>query len=288
MPGVLLCEAAMQSGAILISHLIAESGEENGGVPVATRINNVKVKRPVRPGDELEIDVQLTERLANAFFMKAKIKVAGKTVVSLDFAASNATSVAAALKRLAGPLYQAETQSLVNENVTRPLWRAVSSAYAEQLKSQATADDLLVVFLSGHGVRDVHIVIDDIEDRVQRGRDDARSARAARHHVDRAVAEQDGRRHARERPLARRDGVRAARIDESVDVGLIRRLGKVVHLVVEHHPRARRRDARSEGRVDGHGECHGAARGVAGREVRGPRVVRREARSAHLEGCATA
>src|SRR5438874_10764042 len=50
-PGVLLCEAAMQAGAILLSrHLSAETK----GVPVATRMNDVKFKQMVRPGDTIE------------------------------------------------------------------------------------------------------------------------------------------------------------------------------------------------------------------------------------------
>ena len=49
-PGVLLCEAAMQAGAILLStHMNAAEG----GVPVATRLNDVRLKRMVRPGDAL-------------------------------------------------------------------------------------------------------------------------------------------------------------------------------------------------------------------------------------------
>lgn len=84
LPGVLLCEAAMQAGAVLIA---LESGPGAAGqVPVATRINNVKFKQMVRPGDTLEVEVSLTERLANAWFLTARVKVAGKTVASLEFA----------------------------------------------------------------------------------------------------------------------------------------------------------------------------------------------------------
>ena len=85
LPGVLLCEAAMQAGAVLIAR---QSGEAlaPGRVPVATRINNVKFRQMVRPGDWLDIEVELTERLADAFFLKAKIKVGGKSAAQLDFA----------------------------------------------------------------------------------------------------------------------------------------------------------------------------------------------------------
>ncbi len=55
-PGVLLCEAAMQAGAVLLASHIAAG---QGGVPVATRMNNVKFKAMVRPGDTIELEVEL-------------------------------------------------------------------------------------------------------------------------------------------------------------------------------------------------------------------------------------
>ena len=86
-PGVLLCEAAMQCGAILLSRQLADT---DGKVPVATRINNVRLKRMVRPGETLRMEVELTERLANAFFMKAKVTVDGKVAVRFEFACTAA------------------------------------------------------------------------------------------------------------------------------------------------------------------------------------------------------
>jgi 3-hydroxyacyl-[acyl-carrier-protein] dehydratase len=81
-PGVLLCEAAMQAGAILLAaHL-----EGQPGVPVATRMNDVRFKRMVRPGETIELTVDLTERLADAFFLKAKVTVEGQVAVRFEFA----------------------------------------------------------------------------------------------------------------------------------------------------------------------------------------------------------
>jgi 3-hydroxyacyl-[acyl-carrier-protein] dehydratase len=80
---VILCEAAMQAGAVLLSKLIADSPDS---VPVATRANNVQFKQMVRPGDTIELEVELTERLANAFFMKARVTTAGKVACRFDFA----------------------------------------------------------------------------------------------------------------------------------------------------------------------------------------------------------
>ncbi|MFO0886053.1 MAG: beta-hydroxyacyl-ACP dehydratase [Pirellulales bacterium] len=83
-PGVILCEAAMQTGAVLLSKFVTEAG----GVPVATRMGEVKFKRMVRPGESVIIEVKLNERLANAFFMSARVTCEGKLAASLEFACS--------------------------------------------------------------------------------------------------------------------------------------------------------------------------------------------------------
>ena len=85
-PGVILCESAMQAGAILLSRFI-EPGE---GVPVAARLNGVKFKKMVRPGDTIEMTVTLNERLANAFFLAAKVTCGGKLAAQFEFACTMA------------------------------------------------------------------------------------------------------------------------------------------------------------------------------------------------------
>ena len=45
----------------------------------------------VRPGDTLDIEVELTETLANAFFLTGKVSVDGKVTVRLEFACATAT-----------------------------------------------------------------------------------------------------------------------------------------------------------------------------------------------------
>lgn len=80
-PGVILCEAALQAGAVLLSRFV-----DGSGVPVATRLNEVKFKQMVRPGDTIEIETTLKERLADAFFLTAKISLGGKIAARLDFA----------------------------------------------------------------------------------------------------------------------------------------------------------------------------------------------------------
>src|SRR5262245_33393435 len=80
-PGVILCEAAMQAGAVLLSK--HAKGE---GVPVAGRLNDVKFKRMIRPGDTVIIETSLDERLGDAFFLSSKVTCEGKLAVTLTLA----------------------------------------------------------------------------------------------------------------------------------------------------------------------------------------------------------
>lgn len=85
-PGVLMCEAVFQTGALLM----ALKGQSAGGAKKAlvTRIQNAKFKNMALPGDELRITVDFVEMLANAAFMKGKITADGKTVMTIEFAAT--------------------------------------------------------------------------------------------------------------------------------------------------------------------------------------------------------
>lgn len=85
-PGVILCECALQSGAILL----AEHAPAAGAVPVATRLDAVKFKKMVRPGDTIDIHATLNEIVSTAYFLTAKISVAGKLAARLDFACTMA------------------------------------------------------------------------------------------------------------------------------------------------------------------------------------------------------
>lgn len=89
MPGVLLCEAVFQAGALLIGELMRGEVTENTpgeNVPVLTRILGAKFKREVRPGDTLEISATLVERLGPAWLLKGKVRVGGKVAVQVEFA----------------------------------------------------------------------------------------------------------------------------------------------------------------------------------------------------------
>ncbi len=80
-PGVILCEAAMQAGAVLLSK--HEMGE---GVPVAGRLNDVKFKRMIRPGDTVQIEAILDERMGDAFFLSGRVTIDGRPTATLNYA----------------------------------------------------------------------------------------------------------------------------------------------------------------------------------------------------------
>jgi len=89
MPGVLVCEAVFQSGAILVTSTYKNSdtpATESKGVPVLTRIKDVKFKNIVRPNDILQIEVELAEKIGGAYFMKGVARVDGKVAVRVEFA----------------------------------------------------------------------------------------------------------------------------------------------------------------------------------------------------------
>ncbi len=80
MPGVLLCEAAMQAGAVLLS-----TYADGDGVPVATRMRDVRFKRMVRPGETITLEVTLDEKVSQAFFLTARVTVAKELAMRMQF-----------------------------------------------------------------------------------------------------------------------------------------------------------------------------------------------------------
>ena len=91
-PGVILCEAAMQAGAVYLASLygkeVAEMAENTGKqlMPVVGRIDEVKFKKIVGPGDVIETEVVLREKMARAYFLNAKITSGGELVSRFRFA----------------------------------------------------------------------------------------------------------------------------------------------------------------------------------------------------------
>jgi len=88
-PGVILCEAAFQSGAVLISKTREIS---KNAVPVVTRAGEIKFRKMVKPGDTIEITVEIIEKVSSAYFMKASVSSNGKNVMRCEFAVSEVES----------------------------------------------------------------------------------------------------------------------------------------------------------------------------------------------------
>ena len=88
-PGVLLCEAVFQTGALLMAKRAKAAGAaagEQGGVPLLARVSDVKFRNPVFPGDTVELTVKIKEVMGGFTMMSGAITSAGKRVLSVDFA----------------------------------------------------------------------------------------------------------------------------------------------------------------------------------------------------------
>ena len=93
MPGVLICEAVFQSSSILMSKRAGVTSDDER-IPLITRNSNVKLKRVVLPGDLMEVEVELKEVVGQAAYMAGKVKVGGKTVLTIEFTAMLVTETA--------------------------------------------------------------------------------------------------------------------------------------------------------------------------------------------------
>ena len=85
MPGVLTCEAVFQTGALLLSEMESQLSDMTK-IPVLTRIKDARFKKQVRPGDLLQLIVEIDEIIGPAWFMKGKALVGGKVAVRVNFA----------------------------------------------------------------------------------------------------------------------------------------------------------------------------------------------------------
>ena len=83
MPGVLICEFVFQAGALLMAKL---GGQFNNRLPVLTRIQNVRIKNAVVPGNTITAEVILKERLGNAYYLEGRVTAGSKKVMTLEFA----------------------------------------------------------------------------------------------------------------------------------------------------------------------------------------------------------
>ena len=85
MPGVLICEAMAQVGAIFARN--ARGGVADNKVFVLTGLDNVKFKRPVEPGDQLRMELTCLKRRGSFWKMQGTATVDGKLVAQAEISA---------------------------------------------------------------------------------------------------------------------------------------------------------------------------------------------------------
>ena len=85
LPGVLIVESMAQTGAILLLDAIGNPEEK---LAYFMGINNVKFRKPVYPGDQLQIEVELLRYRPSSCKMLGRAFVAGELVCEAEFVAA--------------------------------------------------------------------------------------------------------------------------------------------------------------------------------------------------------
>lgn len=89
MPGVLICEAMAQVGAVLAHY--SRGGMDDGKVLALTGLDRVKFKRPVEPGDQLRLELTSVKRRGDFWKMQGVATVDGKVVAQAEISAMEIT-----------------------------------------------------------------------------------------------------------------------------------------------------------------------------------------------------
>jgi len=83
MPGVLVLEALAQAGGVLAWESVSD--EERIWILYLVGIDKARFKQPVRPGDQLLLNVDLVQRRHNLWRYEARAEVDGKLVAEAQF-----------------------------------------------------------------------------------------------------------------------------------------------------------------------------------------------------------
>lgn len=93
-PGVITCECIFQTAAALLSALanagklteLSKLGNKAAKrVPVVARVARVKFKEMIKPGDTIEMKVELEDRMGGAYYLKGSAAVGGQIRASAEF-----------------------------------------------------------------------------------------------------------------------------------------------------------------------------------------------------------
>ena len=85
MPGVLVCEALAQTGAVLMSKSL--DVDVAGKTILFMSLDNCRFRHPVRPGDVLRLMVEVLRARGDIFKFKGRAMVGDKMVAECEFAA---------------------------------------------------------------------------------------------------------------------------------------------------------------------------------------------------------
>ncbi len=85
MPGVLIIEAMAQTAATLVVHTLGEESE--GKLVYFMSIENARFRKPVHPGDRLQVDVEKQQSRGNVWKFNGKATVDGLLVAESTFTA---------------------------------------------------------------------------------------------------------------------------------------------------------------------------------------------------------
>jgi len=86
MPGVLMIEAMAQTGALLMSKTLDVDVSKH--VILFMSVDDARFRKPVLPGDVLEMPVEVVFARRNIFKFKGRCEVRGEVVAECEFAAA--------------------------------------------------------------------------------------------------------------------------------------------------------------------------------------------------------
>jgi 3-hydroxyacyl-[acyl-carrier-protein] dehydratase len=85
MPGVLIVEAMAQTAGVLVFNSLPE--EERNKLVYFLGMDNVKFRKPVIPGDQLRLELEITKHRQSIWGFKGKALVDGKLVAEAELLA---------------------------------------------------------------------------------------------------------------------------------------------------------------------------------------------------------
>jgi 3-hydroxyacyl-[acyl-carrier-protein] dehydratase len=85
MPGVLIIEATAQTAAVLVVHTLGPKSE--GKLVYFMSVDNARFRRPVFPGDRLDVHVSKQRNRGNVWRFEGQAKVGNNVMAEAVFAA---------------------------------------------------------------------------------------------------------------------------------------------------------------------------------------------------------